>query len=51
MYMMTCKKIFHLYEKIRKRSFDRESQKLDQNDELRNQKLNQNDELRSRELD
>ncbi len=41
---MTCKEIFHLYEKIRKRSFDERSRELDENDELRNRQLDENDE-------
>jgi hypothetical protein len=51
MHLMTCKEIFHLYEKNRKRFSDRENQKLDEKDELRNRKLDQNDESRNRELD
>jgi hypothetical protein len=48
---MTCKEIFYLYEKNRKRFFDQEDQKLDENDELRNRKLDQNNESRDREPD
>ncbi len=33
MYFMTCKEFFYLYDKNRKRFFDRKSQKLDKNDE------------------
>jgi hypothetical protein len=41
-HLLTCKKIFHLYNKFQKRSSDKASRELGQNDESRDRELDEN---------
>jgi hypothetical protein len=41
-HLLTCKKIFHLYGKFQKRSSEKASRELDQNDKSRNRELDEN---------
>jgi hypothetical protein len=41
-HLLTCKKIFHLYDKFQKRSPEKASRELDQNDESEDRELDEN---------